>query len=193
MDGYDMVRGKGYVYTVNDTTTTYNYGLPLPKRYKQYPIDRYYRKLKKNPGDITTRYLLVDELVKNNRYEEADQQLNILSKTQSNYSKFRMVEAEVRGKQIEYYENKINTLERKLSINPNDRKTVLELGKYYSFREQYAKAMKLYNDYLQNHYGDYEVRNQKVKLLSQTGKLDDARNEMEIVLNQAPDNKNYLV
>ena len=104
-----------------------------------------------------------------------------------------MVEAEVRGKQIEYYENKINTLERKLSINPNDRKTVLELGKYYSFREQYAKAMKLYNDYLQNHYGDYEVRNQKVKLLSQTGKLDDARNEMEIVLNQAPDNKNYLV
>jgi hypothetical protein len=24
MDGYDMVRGKGYVYTVNDTTSGYN-------------------------------------------------------------------------------------------------------------------------------------------------------------------------
>ncbi len=97
MDGYDMVRGKGYVYTVNDTTTRYNYGLPSPKRYKQYPIDRYYRKLKKNPGDIATRYLLIDELVKNNRYDEAVKQLNIISETQSIDSKFRMVEAEVTG------------------------------------------------------------------------------------------------
>jgi tetratricopeptide (TPR) repeat protein len=191
MDGYDMVRGKGYVYTVNDTTTRYNYGLPPPKRYKQYPIDRYYRKLKKNPGDITTRYLLVDELVKNNRFEEADEQLNVLSETQSKDSKFRMVEAEVMGKRIEYYENKISTLERKLSFNPNDRKTVLELGKYYSSREQYAKAIRLYDDYLLNYYSDFEVRYQKVRLLSQAGNLDDARNEMEVILNQAPNNKNY--
>jgi tetratricopeptide (TPR) repeat protein len=147
MDGYDMVRGKGYVYTVNDTTTRYNYGLPSPKRYKQYPIDRYYRKLKKNPGDTATRYLLIDELAKNNRYDEAVKQLNIISETQSIDGKFRMVEAEVTDKQNKYYENKISTLERKLSSYPNNRKTVLELGKYYSYREQYAKALKLYDDF----------------------------------------------
>ncbi|MCH6574279.1 MAG: tetratricopeptide repeat protein [Bacteroidetes bacterium] len=191
MDGYDMVRGKGYVYTVNDTTTRLYYGMPSPKRYKQYPIDRYYRKLKKNSADIATRYLLIDELVKNNRYNEADQQLNILSETQSRDSKYLMVVAEVMNKQNKYYENKISTLERKLSFNPNDRKTVLELGKYYSYLEQYAKAIKLYDDYLLNYYSDHEVRYQKARLLSQAGNLDYARDEMEIALNQAPYNKNY--
>ncbi|RKZ00426.1 MAG: hypothetical protein DRQ13_00465 [Ignavibacteriae bacterium] len=191
MDGYDMVRGKGYVYTVNDTTTRYNYGLPTRKRYKQYPIDRYYRKLKSNPGDVATRYLLIDELVKNNRYDEAEKQLNILSETQSIDGKFRMVEAEVINKRTEYYDNKISTLERKLLSNPNNRNTVLELGKYYSYRKQYAKAIKLYDDYLLNYYSDHEVRYQKVRLLSQAGNLDYARDEMEIALNQAPNNKNY--
>jgi tetratricopeptide (TPR) repeat protein len=186
-----MVRGKGYVYTVHDTTTRYNYGLPTRKRYKQYPIDRYYRKLKRNPGDIATRYLLIDELVKNNRYDEAEKQLEIISENQSIDSKFRMVEADVINKQNKYYENKISTLERKLSSNPNNRKTVLELGKYYSYREQYAKAIKLYDDYLLNYYSDHEVRYQKVRLLSQAGNLDYARDEMEIALNQAPYNKNY--
>jgi tetratricopeptide (TPR) repeat protein len=191
MDGYDLVRGKGYVYTVNDTTSKYNYGLPSPRRYKQYPIDRFYWKLKKNPGDITTRYLLVDELIKHDRYEEAVEQLNILSKTQSQKSRFRTIELEVMDKRIQYYENKINWLERKLSFDPNDRKTILALGKYYSFRNQYAKAIKRYDDYLLNNYSDYEVRYQKARLLSQAGNLDDARNEMEVVLNQAPNNKNY--
>jgi len=191
MDGYDRVRGKGYVYTVNDTTTRYNYGLPSPKRYKQYPIDRYYRKLNKNPGDVATRYLLIDVLVKNNRYDEAVKQLNIISETQSINGKFRMVEAEVIDKQNKYYENKIRTLERKLSFNPSDRKTVLELGKYYSYSEQYAKAIRLYDDYLLNYYSDHEVRYQKVRLLSRAGNLDYARDEMEIALNQDPYNKNY--
>lgn len=191
MDGYDMVRGKGYVYTVNDTTTRFYYGMPSPKKYKQYPIDRYYRKLKKNSADIATRYLLIDELVKNNRYNEADQQLNILSETQSGDSKFLMVVAEVMNKKNQYYENKISTLERKLSFNPNDRKTVLELGKYYSYHKQYANAIKLYDDYLLNYYSDEEVRYQKARLLSQAGKLDDARDDMVIVLNHVPNNKNY--
>jgi tetratricopeptide (TPR) repeat protein len=191
MDGYDLVRGKGYVYTINDTTSGYNYGLPVTKRYRQYPIDKYYRQLKRNPENISTRYLLIDELVKHNRFEEANQQLNILSSTQSADQKFQTTKADVLDKQNIYYENKINSLEQKLTSNPNDKKTILELAKYYSYRKEYSKAMNLFDDYLVNHPDDDKFRYQKAKILSQSGNLSDAQNEMEIVLNRSPDNKDY--
>ena len=102
INGYDMVRGKWYVYTVNDTTTRYNYGLPVRQKYEPFPIDKYFKILRKNPDDYATRYLLVNELVKNNRFDEADKQLNILSKTQSGNKIYQDLKNEALAKQVQF-------------------------------------------------------------------------------------------
>lgn len=191
INGYDMVRGKGYVYTVNDTTTRYNYGLPVRQKYKPYPIDKYYKRLKKNPNDYITRYLLINELVKNNRFNEADKQLNILSKTQSENKNYKDLQNEVLVKQDQYYDKKIHSLEVKVSSDPHNRDVIYKLAKYYSHREEHSKAISLLDDFLSTHPDDNEIRYQKVLVLLDVNDLTAVRDEMEILLNSDPSNYDY--
>lgn len=193
MNGYDLVRGKGYVYTINDTTMRHNYGLPVPRKYSSYPIDRYYRILKKNPDDISTRYCLIDELVKKNRYEEAIQQIRILSVSQVDENRFKILESDVMQKRKNYYLTKINSLRQKLARNPDDRNIVLKLAEYYSLLEDYYNAVKAYDDYLSVHPNDDEVRYKKALVISRAGDLEVALDEMKIVIKQSPSNLNYLL
>lgn len=191
IDGYDRVRGKGYVYTVTDTTIGYNYGLPVPHKYKPYPIDKYYKILRKNPDDYATRYLLLNELVTNNRFDEADKQLNILSRTQSGDKNYQNLKNEVLAKQEQFYDNKIQSLEEKLSSDRDDRDIIYRLAQYYSHREEHLKAISLLNGYLAAHPDDNEIRYQKVLVLSGINDLKAARAELEILLNRDPSNSNY--
>lgn len=191
MDGYDLVRGKGYVYTVNDTTTQYNYGIPLNKKGKRYAIDRYYSKLKKSPEDIETRYLLIAELVKKNRFEEAGIQLEILSDTELFSKKFLVTKEDVDNKKNEYYSEMSLSLEKKLQKNPNNREVLLKLVNYYSLYGDNIKAINKINKYLESNKADEQIRYQKARLYSQLGELNSARDEMEILITDFPNNNDY--
>ncbi len=191
MDGYDLVRGKGYVYTVNDTTSRYNYGIPLKNKTKSYAIDRYFAILNKNPDDIEKRYLLLVELVNKNRFEEAGLQLEILSKSESSEKRFIKAKEELEIKRDKYYEVQILSLEKKLKKNPNDRETLLKLVEFYSLQMAYFKAINKLNDYLEKNKDDEEVRYQKARLYSQMGEINTALAEMEIMITNAPDSTDY--
>lgn len=191
IDGYDLVREKGYVYTVSDTTVRFNYGLPTPTSYSQYPIDKYYRKLEKNPDDIVTLYLLLDELVKNDRFYEANQQLKLLSVSEADKQKFNDLKKEVLEKQDQFFTVKISSLESELSSRPTDPNLVLELGKYYSYKKNYSDAIDIYDEYLSINPDDNEIRYQKTLVYSQLGNLSAAREEIEILLNNDPTNDDY--
>ena len=191
LDGYDLARGKGYIYTVNDTTVRFNYGLPLPHRKKVYAIDKYYRIIKRNPANISARYKLINELMKHNRYEEAVQQLNFIRSSEGTTHKFKLTETEVLAKRKNYYSNKINTLKNDLNINPFNRKKVLELGRYYSYSGFYNNAIDLYDNYLQSYPGDDEIRYQKALLLSWNKQLSQSKSEVEKLLANDPANKKY--
>ncbi len=79
--GLNEAKGKGYIYTVNDTSIKhFNYGLPPVRPEFVYPIDKYYRILKRNPDDNKIRLTLVKALYNADRFEEASQQLRILKK-----------------------------------------------------------------------------------------------------------------
>ena len=82
IDGLNLAQGKGSVYTVNDTSYRYNKwtGTFQKKNGREYPIDRYFRMLKQNASNDSIRILLINELVKVNRLEEAKQQLVLLNK-----------------------------------------------------------------------------------------------------------------
>ena len=189
--GYDLVRDKGYVYFISDTAVSYNYGLPAVEKYSQYPIDKYYRKLEENGEDISTRYLLLDELIKNNRFTEANQQLKLLAATESEDQKFIGLKKNVLEKQDIFYTIRINLLESELSSRPCDRNLILELGEYYSYKKHYPDAIEIYDEYLTINPDDNGIRFQKTLLYSQIGNLSAARSELEILMNKDPNNHDY--
>ncbi len=191
LDGYDLARGKGYIYTVNDTTTRYNYGLPVYRKHKVYAIDRYYRKLKNNPEDVNTRYKLIDELIKHNRYEEAVEQVNKLALTESGTEKYETKKREVFDKRNEYYANRIEVLKNYVSSNPADKEKILELGRYYSNLGKYNDAINLYNNYLNTISDDDDIRYRKAQALAWNKQLNNARNDLEVLLSHQPGNTDY--
>jgi len=191
LDGLDLAKGKGYIYSVNDTTGKFDYG--TPKTPFEYAIDKYYRQLKKNPANDELRFKLIDELVKANRYEEAFEQLNILSPKFSEEKRFKELYAKVDSLRKSYYANRIKYFEDLLSKNPNDKKALLELAKFYTYNGDYLFASKLYKNYLVNNPDDADVMYKLAEVLMWQNKLCDAADVADKLAAAKPENENYLL
>lgn len=190
IDGLDLAKGKGYIYSINDTTTRFNYGLsPSPK---EYVIDKYFRLLKSNPLDSETRFKLVEELINVNRYEESLEQLKILSKNHSEEDRFKDLWFKVTTLRKSYYADRIRYYEDKLSRNPNDKKSLLELAKFYSYNGDFNLAANLYNNYLNQIPNDSEVQFKLAQILMWQNNLCDAVEIAEKLINNNPENLEYL-
>jgi len=191
LDGYDLVRGKGYIYTVNDTTSRFNYGLPVTKKYKEYPIDKYYRILKSKPDDFNSRYLLISELLKNNRHQESFDQLKFFLQTKTDDKNYYDLREKILAEQEKYFSVKIVELESKLKSNPDDGKTLLELVKYLSYQEEYRAALQLLEEYLIRFPNDDDARYQYALISSWNKDLLTAKEQVGILLNSSSGNSNY--
>lgn len=156
LDGLDLARGKGYVYTVNDTTKRFNYGI-TSRGQKEYLIDKLFKELKVNPENSTKRISLINELLKVNRFEEAFQQLLILGENGADGNSYDSLYAEVNSKRNFYYRSKIDSLQRRYEINPLQKDVVLELAKYFSYRKQLDKSISIFENYLIEYPNDEEV------------------------------------
>ncbi|HEX9252955.1 MAG TPA: tetratricopeptide repeat protein [Ignavibacteriaceae bacterium] len=191
MDGLDLAKGKGYVYSINDTTSRYNYGMPLPV--KQYEIDRLYRVLKNNPGDDESRFKLIDELMASNRYEEAFQQLQILSPNYSDQDRFKELWFKITTLRKSYYADRIRFYEEQLSKDPANKKALLELAKFYSYNNDYTLAVNLYKSYLLKYPIDNEARYKLAQILMWQNNLCEATEIAEELIKSSPGNKDYLL
>ncbi len=175
MDGYDLVRGKGHVYTVNDTTSKYNYGLPVKKNYPGYLIDNLYYQLKKDPSKNEVRFKLVNELITHNRFEEAKEQINLLEKVFKGKNEFEELKTTFNKKSTQFYSQKISELKLKLEKNPNDSKSILKLSEYLNNLDQSEDAIGLLENYLSNNPNDEKVSFELAKLLAWNGEYKKAK------------------
>ncbi len=191
LDGYDLARGKGYVYTVNDTTTRFNYGLPVKKKYKEYSIDKYYRILKTNPEDFKTRYLLIEELLKNNRYQESFDQFNLFLNLQIDDKTYNDLKNKISDEKDKHFSSKIAELENQLKKKPDEGKIIIELAKYLSYQKDYSTALKLLDNYLIRFPGDDEARYQNALISSWNKDLQKAKEQIVFLLNKLPENSDY--
>jgi Flp pilus assembly protein TadD len=191
MDGLDLAKGKGYIYSINDTTSRFNYGMNPPQ--KQYEIDWLYRVLKTNPLDNEKRFKLVDELIRAKRYEEAYEQLHILSPNFSEQDRFKELWFKVTTLRKSYYADRIRLLEEKLSKTPSNKETLLELANYYSYNSDYDLAVNLYKSYLTHYPNDLEVRYKLALILMWKNDLCEASDIVNDLIKSSPDNKNYLL
>ncbi|MBT8377616.1 MAG: tetratricopeptide repeat protein [Ignavibacteria bacterium] len=191
LDGYDLVRGKGYVYTVNDTTILHNYGLPISPSSYEYPIDKYYRKISKNPDDHHSRILLVEELIDKNRFAEAETQMKVLTSTQIEENKISDLKDKLTVKKESYYWQKTNELEKKLSENLSDEKSTIELAHIYAEKKDFEKSLKLLSDFKGNFSPSTNLIYNYAQISSWAGDFNTAFSETTQLLSQYPDNIDY--
>ena len=191
LDGLDLARGKGYVYSINDTTTRFNYGISPTA--VEYAIDKFYRLLKNSPGDYETRYKLIDELIIANRYEEAFEQLKILSPNHSEEVRFKDLWFKVTTLRKSYYADRINFYEDQLSKDPTNKKALLELAKYYSHNNDYDLAANLYKSYLLNYPNDNEVKFNLAQILMWQNNLCEAAEIANNLAQSLPEKIEYLL
>lgn len=189
LDGLDLAKGKGYIYTINDTSSTFNYGLRPGA--KEYVIDKYYRLLRKSPDDDVTRFKLIEELTKAKRYEEAYNQLEYLSPKYADQKNYIDLYEKVTTLRKLYYADRIKYYKDLLSKNSNNRKALAELGNLYSNNRDYDLAIQLYENFLTMNPNDSEIRFRLTELLIWQKDLCKAKDEADILIKSDPSKVDY--
>ena len=162
-DGMDVVSRKAYVTQNN----------PIPK-IKEYPIDRYYRLLKKNPDNDEIRLKLTEELIKADRIEEAYNQYQFLSFFKPDNPDYEMLLNDFYQYRDSVYHFRIKDLQEKLVKNPKDKISVLELSEYFRLLEDYESAVKSFDIYFETvpNENDSEFLFQYAKALAWNREID---------------------
>lgn len=193
IDGLNLAQGRGSVYTVNDTSYRYNKltGTFQKQKGREYPIDRYLRILKRNVSNDSIRILLINELVKVNRLEEAKQQLNLIDKNKVDDFSFTALEKEISDKLNQYISRRIEETKLKVNSNPGDRKSVLELANYFVMNNNIDSAEYVYSTYLNINPKDDDVRFELARKLSWFKEFDKAKKHADVLLERNPDKAEY--
>lgn len=193
IDGLNLAQGRGSVYTVNDTSYRYNKltGTFQKQKGREYPIDRYLRILKRNVSNDSIRILLINELVKVNRLEEAKQQFNLIDKNKVDDFLFTALEKEISDKLNQYISRRIEETKLKVNSNPGDRKSVLELANYFVMNNNIDSAEYVYSTYLNINPKDDDVRFELARKLSWFKEFDKAKKHADVLLEKNPDKAEY--
>ncbi len=179
-DGLDLVNNEAYL-------TQYR-----PRSFeKEYPIDKYYRLVKKNPDDVNSRYSLIEELLKQDRFEEAGEQLELLAQKEDGKERFIKLKTEVDKIRENYYTTEIEKNYALVKENPENRAAVLVLAQNYASTENYTDAEEILKEYLDLKPDDYEMRFYYSKYLSYDRQFEEAIAQINQVLETNADSSKY--
>ncbi|MEI7811119.1 MAG: tetratricopeptide repeat protein [Ignavibacteria bacterium] len=188
-DGLDDAKGRPYNFEWTDTTSRNKKEL----KPQEYTIDKYYRVLKSNPEDDNMRFLLVDELIKAERVEEAYQQLQILGQKHTGEEKFQQIFDSLTTYRNNLNKKKIEEYSALVQKDPNDKEAVLKLADYYSNLSDYESALNLLGKYLQNapENGALDVRYKLALISAWNRDFEKSIDQLNILLKAEPDNQKY--
>jgi len=181
-DGLDIVTRKPYV-------TQYD-----PRSFeKEYPVDKYYRLLRKHPNSVDLRFKLVNQLIKADRMEEALQQLDIIGEDHSDDPRYQEKLQYVNDFRDKVYSKKIDYYTKKLEKDSTDKEAVSKLADYYSRLQNYDKAYSLLDNYFINVPGEKNsaMRFQYAKAAAWAREFDKSIQIMDGLLKESPNNLDY--
>lgn len=194
LDGLDRAKGKPYIYSINDTTVKYRNGRIVRKRVKrfEYPIDRYYRLLKRRPSDNALRFKLINALVKVERFVEAEDQLKKLTEAGVEPKRVENLTAEVAAKKDSISQIRIAQYTKKIKTDPTNKKIVLKLADYYAGVSDYDSALEILNEYMNRVPGiNPGIRFRIAKYSAWNYDFDRADEEIKNLLKSDPNNLKY--
>lgn len=190
LDGLDLAKGKGYIYTVYDTTQKFR---DKPEAPREYAIDRYYRILKNNPNDDDTRFMLIDSLILVNRLEEAYEQLKIMQYRQSGNEYYISKLEFVENYRDSIYREKVEEYKTKFENNPRDREAAIQLADYYGRLQDYDMGIEVYEKYfsLVDDPNDLETKYRFAQLAAWNREFSRAFEPIDHCLRKEPNNLKY--
>ncbi len=188
-DGLDQAKGKPYLFEWVDTLARRKAQQAPP----EFTIDKYYRIVRKNPEDSETRLLLVQELMKYERMEEAYQQLQILQKKNPDDPAIRPLMDSVTTFRDVVYKKRLVDYNNKLAINPKDKEAALKVAEYQSNLTNYDSAIVVLENYLQGvpDNQDSDVRFRLAQYSAWNYDWERAITQLNILLTQDPNNLEY--
>ncbi len=190
MDGLDVAMGKDYTYTYFDTT--YRYQQKKPK-VQEYPIDRYYRIVKRNPSDDETRFLLVEELKKNDRIEEAYQQLLVLQNKYIGTPKFDSLWTDVNQLREVTLQQRYDIYYEKFKSNPSDKESAVNLAEIYSNLYNLDSSIIILQTYLENNQNkeNLDIRYKIAQYSAWNKNWEISLEQLNYLLSKQPENQDY--
>ena len=181
-DGLDIVNKQGYLIQYQGRDYE-----------KEYPIDRYYRLIRRNSNDYETRFKLVDELIKANRIEEAYDQLKILSVSKSEDPRYKEKWDFVTAYRDSVYRERLNTAKAILQQNEFDKEALKTVSNYYEYLQNYDSAMVMLDKYFEKYPDekDKELRFRYAKISAWSREFDKAIDILDGLLQDDPNNLDY--
>lgn len=181
-DGLDRARMEAYLDQFD----------PRLKQ-KAFPIDVYYRNLKKDPNDNDSRLKLIDELIKYERIEEAYKQLMIIRNSIQNDPKIEEKWNFVQSFRDTVYRQRIEQLKGKIESNPNDKASIVKITDYYDFIQDYPSAIEVLSKYVDDHPDDKDnaIRYRLARLAAWGKEWDKSYQIINNLLEEHPDNLDY--
>ncbi len=181
-DGLDITRNQAYLLQYQPRSFEY-----------VYPIDRYYRQLKKNPDDDKTRFTLIKELINANRFEEAYQQLQYLQNKYGNDEEYKSLYQKVSSARDSIYNKNIELYTGLLKENPNNKEAVVKLAETYGNLLYYDDAIEILGEYLKDkpENEELDVRFLYSKYCAWNYEWEKAIAQINKLLEIEPDNLDY--
>lgn len=139
-DGLDLATNKAYLTQEN----------PRAFERVEYPIDRFYRLLEKDPENDPIRFDLINELIANNRYEEAYRQLQYLQPKHTEEDQFKQLLKNVTDYRDSTFNKNVEQYTSAIKENPSDKEAVMKLAESYANLFYYDSAIEVLNEYLQD-------------------------------------------
>ena len=181
-DGLDIVTNKAYMRQED------------PKAFeKEYPIDRYYRLLKRNSRDTETRFKLVEELITANRIEEAYEQLKIISVNNGEDERYKNRWTYITGLRDSVYRSNLDKAKAILIQNEYDKEALKTVANYYDYLKNYDSAVVMLDRYFEKYPDeiDKELRFRYAKICAWSREFDKAIEETDKLLAVDPNNLEY--
>ncbi len=181
-DGLDKVTRQAYL-TQED-----------PRAFeKEYPIDRYYRILRRNPNDLETRFKLVSELIKESRLEEAHQQLKIVGVANSADPRYIDQWKFVTNYRDSLYRKNLEDAKEILLVNQYDKEAVKTVANYYDYLQNYDSAMVVLDKFFEKYPDDpdRQLRFHYGKIAAWNREFDKAIVITDKLLQEDPNNIDY--
>ena len=182
-DGLDLAKREGYL-------TQYQ-----PRSYErvEYPIDRYYILLEKNPELDQVRFDLINELIAAHRIEEAYQQLLNLQPKHSEEENFKTLLKNVTSYRDSTFTNNVENYTSILKNDPSNKEVVLKLSEAYANLLYYDSAIEVINEYLTNipQDKDFDIRYKFAQYSAWNYEWEKAISQIEELLKYDPNNLDY--
>lgn len=181
-DGLDLARREGYL--VQQTPRSFE---------REYPIDSFYGRLKKDPDNAEIRYQLIDSLMVHERYEEAMEQLNYLQADFSDSDDYNDRLDKLTTIRDSVYSNQVEVYTKRVKQDPNDAEAVQKLADYYARLYYYDDALEILSEFLEDKPEDSyrEIRFDYARYAAWNFEWERAIEQLDMLLELEPDNLDY--